>query len=260
MLTLLAPAKTLDCSPLDERLATTEPRFGGDIEILIQRCKELSAESLRDLMSVSEPLADLNYRRFQEMQWPFTPESARPSILAFQGDVFKSLDAASLAGDDLAWAQDHVRILSGLYGLLRPLDLIQPYRLEMGTRLSNPRGRNLYEFWGDRLAESLNAEHAERPVAAILNLASNEYMKAVPSKRLEPPVVTAVFQEVRDGEPKTIAFLAKIARGLMARFVIEQRVEEPSGLREFSQEGYGFRPDLSSDLKLVFTRPDSRAA
>jgi cytoplasmic iron level regulating protein YaaA (DUF328/UPF0246 family) len=259
MLTLLSPAKTLDCSPLEERLATTEPRFGGDIEILLKRCRELSSESLRELMSLSEPLAELNRRRFQQMRWPFTPEDARPSILAFQGDVYKRLDAASLTPDDLAWAQDRLRILSGLYGLLRPLDLIQPYRLEMGTRLSNPRGSNLYEFWGDRLADSLNAEHAERPVAAILNLASNEYMKAVPVKRLEPPVVTAIFQEVRDGQPKTIAFLAKKARGMMARFVVQERIEEPEGLREFCEEGYGFRADLSDDGRYVFTRPDSRA-
>lgn len=260
MLTLLSPAKTLDFSPTPEGLATTSPRFGSDIELLMKRCKQLSASSLRQLMDLSEPLAQLNHERFQAMRMPSTPDNAKPCLLAFQGDVYKRLDAGSLSADDLEWAQDHLRILSGLYGLLRPLDLIQPYRLEMGTRLSNARGKNLYEFWGDRLADSLNAECADGARSVVLNLASNEYVKAVPLKRLRPRMVSAVFQENRDGRPRTIAFLAKKARGMMARFVVENRIDDPEALREFSAEGYRFEPELSEADRLVFLRADSRAA
>jgi cytoplasmic iron level regulating protein YaaA (DUF328/UPF0246 family) len=258
MLTLLSPAKTLDLSPPPEGLATTNPRFEGDTEVLMKRCKKLSVESLRELMSLSEPLAQLNRERFQAMGFPFTPENAKQCLLAFQGDVYKRLDADSLSADDLAYSQDHLRILSGLYGLLRPLDLIQPYRLEMGTRLDTERGRNLYQFWGERLVDSLNAEHAESPQAAVLNLASNEYIKAVKVDQLDLPLVTASFQEIRDGQPKTIAFLAKKARGMMARFVIQNRIEAPEGLKSFGEEDYAFQADLSTADNLVFTRPDTR--
>lgn len=259
MLTLLSPTKTMEFPAIPEGLATTAPRFASDTELLMKRCKTLGVEALRELMDISEPLAELNRERFQSMGFPFTRENARPCLLAFRGDVFKRLDAPSLSLDDLEWSQAHLRILSGLYGLLRPLDLIQPYRLEMGTRLETARGSNLYEFWGSRLAESLNREHAERPTAAVLNLASNEYVKAVPKKELEPPLVTAVFQEIRDGQPKTIALLAKKARGMMARFVVENRIDRPEDLKEFAAEGYGFRSDLSQDDRFVFTRPDSRS-
>jgi cytoplasmic iron level regulating protein YaaA (DUF328/UPF0246 family) len=254
MLILLSPAKTVDFSPAPEDLATTAPQFEADIEVLLQRCRELSVESLRGLMKISEPLAELNHQRFQEMSLPFTAENSKACLLAFQGDVFKQLDAPSLSKSDLEWSQDRLRILSGFYGLLRPMDLIQPYRLEMGTRLSNPRGKNLYEFWGNQLVDSLNTEHAARPVAAVLNLASNEYIKAVPRQRLEPPMVTAVFQEIRDGQPKPIGFLAKKARGMMARFVVQERIIDPEGIKDFTAEGYGFRPDLSSAEEVVFTR------
>jgi cytoplasmic iron level regulating protein YaaA (DUF328/UPF0246 family) len=254
MLILLSPAKTMDFSPLPEGLETTAPQFEADIEVLLERCRELSVESLRELMKISVPLAELNHQRFQEMNLPFTAENSKACLLAFQGDVYKGLDAATLSKSDLEWSQDRLRILSGFYGLLRPLDRIQPYRLEMGARLTNARGANLYQFWGDRLVDSLNAEHAERPVAAVLNLASIEYMKAVPRERLEPPVVTAVFQEIRDGQPKTIAFLAKKARGMMARFVVQERILDLEDLKGFSAENYEFRPGLSSGDKIVFTR------
>ena len=259
MLTLLSPAKTLDFSPVPEGLATTNPRFESDVEVLIKRCKRLSVRSLRELMHLSEPLAQLSRQRFQAMSLPSTPENSKPCLLAFQGDVYKRLDAASLSKADLDWSQDRLRILSGLYGLLRPLDLIQPYRLEMGSRLSTRRGKNLYQFWGDRLVEALNVETTERRHGAVLNLASAEYMKAVPAKRLEAPLVTAVFQEIRDGRPKTVAFLAKKARGMMARFIVEQRIEDPEALKDFSKEGYGFRPDLSDAERLVFTREGSKS-
>ena len=205
-------------------------------------------------MDLSEPLAQLNFERFQAMSLPFTDETAHPSLLAFQGDVYKGLDVDSLTTGDLEWAQDNLRIISGFYGLLRPMDLIQPYRLEMGTRLSNTRGKNLYRFWGTRLARAVNADLAERPGTAILDLASGEYSRAVPKKHLEAPVYSAGFQEVRDGQPKTIGFLVKRARGLMARFVIQNRIENPEDLKDFSAEGYGFNADLSDEQRYVFTR------
>ena len=254
MLTLLSPAKSLDFSPAPEGLRTTAPPLADDTAVLMKRCKKLTVPALRELMSLSQPLGELNRRRFQEMSLPLTPDNAKPCLLAFTGDVYKKLDAASLSRRDLNWAQNRLRILSGFYGLLRPLDLIQPYRLEMGVQLDSSRGKDLYEFWGESLADALNAEHAQRRHSAVLNLASNEYFKAVAAGRLELPVVTAVFQDIRDGRPKTIAFLAKKARGLMARFVIENRIDEPEGLKDFAAEGYGFRGDLSSDDRLVFVR------
>ena len=253
MLVLLSPAKTLDFSPAPEGLATTRPRFEKDVAVLMKRCKKLGVRTLQQLMNLSQPLAELNRQRFQEMSLPFTPENSKPSLLAFQGDVYKGLDAASLSRADLDWAQDHLRILSGFYGILRPLDLMQPYRLEMGTRLANTRGKNLYQFWGGRLADAINAEHRERPTT-VLNLASGEYFKAVPKKRLEPPLLSADFKEIRDGKPRTISFFAKRARGLMARFVVRRRIDEPEGLKDFAEEGYGFRDDLSTGDRLVFTR------
>ena len=251
MLTLLSPAKTLDFSATPKGLAATRPQFGEDIAVLLERCKKLDVASLQKLMKLSQPLAELNYQRFQDMKPPFTAKHAKPCVLAFQGDVYRKLDAGSLSRSDLAWAQNHLRILSGLYGLLRPLDLIQPHRLEMGSRLDTARGKNLYEFWGDRLVDLLNAD---RQGDVVLNLASNEYFKAVPRKRLASRLVTAVFQEVRNGTPKTIAFSAKRARGLMARYVIQNRIDDPKGLKDFAEDDYSFRKDLSEGDRLVFTR------
>ena len=260
MLTLLSPAKTLDFEFSADDLPATPPRFEEDIEVLLARCKKLTVAKLRELMKLSQPLAELNRRRFRDMDLPFTADNSKPCLLAFRGDVYRGLDAASLSKRDLSWAQRRIRILSGLYGILRPLDLMQPYRLEMGTRLDNPRGKTLYDFWGDRLVESLNAEHAERPVKAVLNLASNEYFKAVPENKLAAPLVTALFQEIRDGKPKTISFSAKRARGLMARFIVEQRVDTPEGLKDFAEEGYSFRPELSQEDRLLFVREQNWAA
>ncbi len=260
MLTLLSPAKTLHFDFSADGLPTTLPRFEHDIEVLLKRCRRLSVSSLRKLMKLSPALAELNRERFQEMSLPFTADNSRPALLAFGGDVYRGLDAASLSKRDLSWGQTRLRILSGFYGMLRPLDLIQPYRLEMGTRLSNTRGKNLYQFWGRRLVDALNAEHAERPVAAVLNLASNEYFKAVQSVHLEPPLVTALFQENREGKLRTISFSAKRARGLMARYVIKSRAKTPQDLHDFAEEGYTFRPDLSQEDRLLFVREQHWAA
>jgi len=254
VLTLLSPAKSLDFSVPSEGLQVTRPQLEEDIAVLIERCRELDVATLRRLMKLSDKLGALTHERFQDMTAPLAPENAKPCVLAFQGDVYKGLNAATLSESDLEWAQSRLRILSGLYGVLRPLDLIQPYRLEMGTRLDNPRGPDLYAFWGDRLAEALNAEHEKRPVEAVLNLASQEYFKAVAVDRLRPSLVTAEFRELRDGEPKMISFYAKRARGLLARFVIDERVESPEGLKEFDEEGYSFRPELSGPDRLLFMR------
>jgi cytoplasmic iron level regulating protein YaaA (DUF328/UPF0246 family) len=259
VLTLLSPAKTLDFEFSAGALLTTVPRFQEDIEVLLARCKKLTVKKLRELMKVSQSLAELNRQRFQCMTLPFTPDNSKPCLLAFQGGVYRGLDAASLSKRDLQWAHNRLRILSGFYGILRPFDLMQPYRLEMGTRLSNPRGKNLYDFWGNRLVESLNSEHAKRPVKAVLNLASNEYFKAVPEKQLDAPLVTALFQEIRGGKPKTISFSAKRARGLMARFIVRNRIDTPGGLKEFNDEGYSFRPELSQEDRLLFVREQNWA-
>lgn len=260
MLTLLSPAKTMDVGFRADGLPTTEPRFERDIKLLLKRCRKLTVADLRKLMKLSQPLAELNRQRFHEMTLPFTPDNSKPCLLAFGGDVYRGLAAASLSKRDLTWAQRRLRILSGFYGLLRPLDLIQPYRLEMGTRLDNERGKNLYDFWGGRLTEALNAEHEQRPVRLILNLASNEYFKGVRSGELKPPLVTALFKEIRDGQPKTISFSAKRARGLMARFVVKNRVDRLDGLKDFAEEGYGFRPEMSDDDRLLFVRDQHWAA
>ncbi len=254
MLTLLSPAKSLNLGVLPNGLPTTEPCLSENIPLLLERCRQLDVASLRQLMKLSQPLAELNYQRFQEMSLPLTPENSTPCILTFAGDVYRGLDARNLLPEDLKWAQDHLRILSGFYGVLRPLDLIQPYRLEMGTPLDNPRGKNLYDFWGDRITDALNAAYGESPVGAVLNLASNEYFKSVRQEKLTPPLVTALFQEIRDGKLRTISFSAKRARGLMARFIVLNRVETPDGLTEFAEEGYGYRPDLSQPDRLLFVR------
>ena len=254
MITLLSPAKTLDFSPAPKGLPVTRPALKKDVAALMRRCKALDVAELRQLMKLSEPLAELNYERFQAMSPRFTLSNSKAALLAFQGDVYRKLDAATLSRADLLWAQDHLRIISGLYGLLRPLDLMQPYRLEMGSRLATERGSNLYSFWGGRLADAINAAHKKQPVAAVLNLASNEYIKAVPAERLNLPMITADFQEWRDGKLRTIAFSAKRARGLMARFVVEKRIDKPQRLKRFAAEGYGFDKERSSRDRLLFTR------
>ncbi len=254
MLILLSPAKTLDFEPSERRVRPSRPRFAGDTRLLLERCRRLDVKTLRQLMKLSEPLAELNHGRFQSMELPHTAKNSKPALLAFRGDVYRKLDAASLEAGDVDWAQERLRILSGFYGMLRPLDLIQPYRLEMGTRLDTERGANLYEFWGERLARRLNRDARAAGADFILNLASNEYVRAVPAAALEVPMVTAVFEEMRDGKPKVIGFSAKRARGLMARWAIRNRVRTRARLRKFAEAGYTFDPDRSERDRLVFLR------
>ena len=261
MLTILSPAKRLDAETPPTTDRHSQPAFLDDARRLADRAAALNAADLKSLMGVSDGIADLNVRRFQAFSPPFDLSNAKQAVMMFQGDVYQGLDADSLSEADLCFAQDHVRILSGLYGLLRPLDLMQPYRLEMGTKFRNDRGEDLYAFWGGRLGAAL----AENPKinGVLVNLASKEYASAVDRSVLERyniRVVTPSFYEMRDGQPKMLAFHAKKARGLMTRFVIEQRIDRPEGLQDFDWQGYRYRADLSEPGKPVFTRPDSRAA
>jgi cytoplasmic iron level regulating protein YaaA (DUF328/UPF0246 family) len=254
MLIVLSPAKTLDFeSPLPGHTAT-RPRFLDDSRLLVDRLREFDPPSLARLMDLSDALAELNVARYGAWKTPFTAKNARPAVLAFDGDVYEGLDAGTLDRAGLDWAQDHLRILSGLYGVLRPLDLMQPYRLEMGTRLANARGKDLYAFWQSRLAESLSGELATHASPVLVNLASEEYFKAVPTKVLARPVVQPVFQDRKGAQWKVVSFHAKRARGLMARYAIEHRVADPEALKAFDREGYVYAPEASDERTWVFRR------
>ena len=253
MLFLLSPAKTLDFSPAPESLPSTKAELSADTSKLAAVTRKLKPVDLRRLMDISEPLAELNVKRFKA----FKPraEVGVQAALAFAGDVYTGLRAREFEADDLAWAQDHLRILSGLYGVLRPLDRIQPYRLEMGTRLPTERGESLYDFWGDRVSKALNRAVRGQPDRTVVNLASQEYFGAVDTRALKSPVVTCQFREEKDGEARIISFFAKAARGMMARYAIENRLEKAADLKGFDHAGYSFRPGLSDAATWVFTRP-----
>ncbi len=252
MLILLSPAKSLDLdSPIPASLAHTVPPFPAETAQLVAQMQKLSPQQIASLMSVSDAIAALNVARYAAWSPRY---NARQAILTFNGDVYEGLDARSLGPDDLAWAQDHVAILSGLYGVLRPLDWMQPYRLEMGTRLTTPAGSNLYQFWGDRLAKLLNTRLAGTPAPVIINLASQEYFKAVNRKALAARVVECVFEDYKAGQWKVISFHAKRARGLMARHATLQRARTPQDLLGFDTEGWRHDASASSPERLVFRR------
>lgn len=255
MLFLLSPAKSLDYdtpTPPELAPALTRPQFLAETAALIELMRAKSVAEVRALMDLSEPLAQLNVDRYAAWRPRFTEHNSKPAMLAFDGDVYGGLDAKSLGGDDLAWAQQHVRMLSGLYGILRPLDRMQPYRLEMGTRLANPHGGGLYDFWGDRLALHLNKLASGQKAPVVVNLASQEYFRAVDRKALKPRVIDCQFEDWKNGEYKIISFFAKRARGLMARWCIQQRVETPDRLQHFDLDGY--RLATASPDRLVFRR------
>ncbi|MFT6559468.1 peroxide stress protein YaaA [Sneathiella sp.] len=254
MLAVISPAKKMDFDRSNLPVLHTELSLQPDTVELLETARNLTAADLQSLMKISEDLGELNYQRFQAMKFPFTPDNAKQAAFAFNGDTYAGFEAATLSDDDLAYAQDHVRILSGLYGLVRPLDLIQPYRLEMGTRLRNSRGNNLYEFWGDILTDQLNAELEKQKHPILVNVASNEYFKAVKPKNLKFPVITPVFKEVKGDVAKVIGFPAKRARGMMARYISQNRVETAEGLKDFSEAGYVFQPNLSSETEYQFHR------
>lgn len=260
MLMLLSPAKKLDYDSPVRTTLHTQPLFVEQAETLVGLLRKQSTDDIASLMKLSENLATLNVERYQAWTPHFDLDNSRQALLAFNGDVYEGLDAASLSDADLQWAQGHLAILSGLYGVLRPLDLMQPYRLEMGTRLANPRGRNLYAFWGSRIANHLDAQLAktggqvDTEPGIVLNLASAEYFKAVDRKALQARVVECVFQDYKSGAYKIIGFHAKRARGLMARYVIEHRCTRPQELKAFAAAGYAYAADVSEEDRLVFRR------
>ena len=257
MLFLLSPAKTLDYAtpvPAALREAATRPWFTDHAAELIELLKPKSPAAVARLMDLSAELAELNVGRYAKWSRRHTGRNSRPAAWAFDGDVYDGLAAKTLSTDDLLWAQRHVVILSGLYGALRPLDKLQPYRLEMGTALANPKGRNLYAYWGDTIAEQLNAQARGDTSPVIVNLASQEYFRAVDGKALKPRIVECAFEDWRDSGYKVIGFFAKRARGAMARFAIRQRIATPAGLMAFDADGYAFDTAVSSAERLVFRR------
>jgi len=254
MLFLLSPAKSLDYTSPVPDVPHTLPEFPADSARLIEVLRRKSPQQIASLMEISDPLAALNAARYEAWSPKFTERNARQAVLAFDGDVYDGLRARQLAPADLAWAQDHLRILSGLYGVLRPLDWMQPYRLEMGTALPVGEARNLYQFWGSRISEKLNEQLAADKTPAVINLASQEYFKAVDRKALKARVIDCVFEEWKGDSWKIISFFAKKARGLMARYAITQRIETPRRLEGFDLEGYAFDPAASQADRLVFRR------
>nr|WP_321246788.1 peroxide stress protein YaaA [uncultured Psychroserpens sp.] len=249
---VLSPAKSLDYDSKLPTTKTTESRFLNESERINKLLKKKSAKSLSKLMHISDNLGRLNYDRNQDWTLPFTKDNARPAMYAFSGDVYRGLDAYTIDTKQLDKVQDTVRIISGLYGLLKPLDLIQPYRLEMGTKFPVGKNKNLYEFWKQQVTQALNDELEDDEL--FLNLASNEYFKAIDTKALKVPVINIKFQELKDGKYKTIAIFSKLARGLMTRFVIDTNAKTIEDVKGFSLENYRYTEDLSSDNELVFTR------
>ncbi len=250
---LISPAKTLNYDTTALALATTRPRFLAQSAELIEVLRPKTAHDISQLMSLSQPLAELNVARYATWSTRFTVHNSKAAVLAFDGDVYEGLAAGTLSEADLGWAQEHVSILSGLYGLLRPLDRMQPYRLEMGTALATARGKNLYEFWGDTLVRQLNRQLAAHKPAVVVNLASQEYFRAVQGKGLKARVIECVFEDWKGGY-KVISFFAKRARGMMLRHVINHRLDTPQGLEAFKAEGYRFEPSVSEPDRLVFRR------
>lgn len=258
MIFVISPAKSLDFETPPCVAEYTQPDFLPRSLSLVERLRQLSPADLSHLMDISDALAVLNVTRYADWHLPFTPENAKQALLAFNGDVYEGLAAATLAPEGLAWCQQHLRILSGLYGLLRPLDLIQPYRLEMGTCLDNSQGKNLYAFWGETIAQAINAAMPESGPAVLVNLASEEYFKSVSVKTLKARVLNCVFEDWKDdkngGKFKIISFYAKRARGLMVRYAATHRLDQPEGLQGFNLEGYAFVPEVSDADTYVFRR------
>ena len=256
MLFVVSPAKNLDFeTPLSTSLHS-QPELLEHSQELINTCKTLTPADIASLMSISDKLAGLNAARFGEWSQPFTPDNARPAVLAFNGDVYTGLDAPSLSDDELSYAQQHMRILSGLYGILKPLDLMQPYRLEMGIKLGTDRGSNLYQFWGELITQKLNEALAEQGDQVLVNLASTEYFKSVKKKSLAAEIITPAFKDWKNGQYKMISFFAKKARGLMARYIIENRIDNAQDLKSFDVAGYQFNSEMSKGNDWVFTRKE----
>jgi len=254
MLILISPAKSLDFETKSTSNNYSEAAFLKDSQALIKQLRKLSTDEIADFMGISPKLAQLNFERFINWQLPFSTDNAKQALLAFKGDVYTGLDAYSLNEDELQTAQNDLRILSGLYGVLKPLDLIQAYRLEMGKKLQTKKGNNLYEFWGDKITKEINKSLIAKNDKYLINLASNEYFKAVVKKKVKAEIITPVFKDFKNGQYKVISFFAKKARGLMTRFIIQNKITDPEHLKAFNSEGYNFNPQLSKNTELVFTR------
>jgi uncharacterized protein len=254
MLTVISPAKTLDFDTAAPARRATQPQFLARAAELVEDARALAPDDIRNLMGVSENIAELNHRRFMNWSQPFNKSNARHSLLAFKGDVYVGLEAETLDDNQLSFAQQHLRILSGLYGLLRPLDLMQPYRLEMGLPFANRGGKNLYEFWGTAITDALNKAISKSGTHVLVNLASQEYFRAVQAKSLNADVITPVFRDLKGERYKVISFYAKKARGQMARFIIENELQEPDDLKQFKTGGYRYNKKESSAREMVFTR------
>lgn len=254
MLTVLSPAKTLDYETPATTRKATQPVFLDRAEALVADARQLTPDQIQGLMGVSESIANLNYERFMNWQPDFSLDNAKQAVLAFKGDVYTGLDAQSLDSQALTFAQKHLRILSGLYGLLRPLDLMQAYRLEMGLKFNNRGGKNLYEFWGDAITEELNKALAKSGSDVLVNLASNEYFKAVKAKQVHGDIITPAFKDLKNGKYKMISFYAKKARGTMARYIVTGQINDPDDLKAFAEDGYYFSPEQSTARDWVFLR------
>lgn len=259
MITVLSPAKTLDYDPQSLTKKHTLPEFLDDSQELIDQLAKMSRPAVAKLMGISDKLAELNASRYKAWETPFTTENAKQSLLAFKGDVYQGFQCDKWKAADFTFAQKHLRILSGLYGLLRPLDLMQPYRLEMGTKLKTKRGRDLYDFWGDSITEALNVAIKSSRSKAFVNLASNEYFSSVNAPELSVPIVTPVFKDEKNGKYKIISFFAKKARGMMANWIIENKVIDPGELSKFKVGGYKFAKKESNESTLTFLRPEAKS-
>lgn len=260
MLIVISPAKTLDFDTPPISKAYTQPDFLDDSAELINALKKMEPDEIGRLMSISPALATLNSNRYLAWKRPFTPKNAKQAVLAFKGDVYIGLDANTLSESELDFAQDHLRILSGLYGLLRPLDLIQPYRLEMGASFKNQRGNNLYEFWGDKITQTLNQTIKQQKIDTLINLASNEYFHAIQMDKLDTRVITPVFKDQKNGVYKIISFFAKKARGMMSRYIIQNQLTKVEEIKHFTSAGYQFSESDSATDQWVFKREESKAS
>ncbi len=256
MLIVLSPAKTLDYETPPTTKKSTQPAMLDDSEVLIEELRKLAPQDISKLMKISDKLGTLNYDRYQQWQQPFTKDNAKQAILAFKGDVYTGLDAGAFNSSELAFAQKHLRILSGLYGLLRPLDLMQAYRLEMGTKFNNSRGKDLYEFWENRITEVLNKQLKSLKTDVLVNLASNEYFKSVKPKELNADIITPIFKDQKNGQYKIISFYAKKARGLMSAYAVKKGITDAAKLKRFNWEGYSYSKELSKGNDWVFTRDE----
>ena len=254
MIVVISPAKKLNFDAESPIKAFSECDFLDNAKTLVRQAKDYSFDEIMNLMGVSENIANLTVQRFNDWNLPFTENNAKQAVLAFNGDTYTGLEANTFSDDEFEYAQDHLRILSGLYGLLRPLDLIQPYRLEMGTKMDNQSGKNLYDFWGSKIAEGLQKAIKDHGSKYIINCASDEYFKAVDLKVLDTAVIKPVFKDVKNGIPKVISFFAKRARGMLAKYIIKNRVDNIDELHNFNKSGYEFHHELSNDKELIYIR------